>query len=108
MDFEEYQKLAVSTAIYPEEYNVLYPALGLANEGGECLGKIKKVLRDDNGVYSEEKKNEIGKEIGDALWYLAALARDLGLSLGDIAKQNIEKLQSRKERGVLQGSGDNR
>lgn len=108
MNFNEYQEQAISTAIYPEEYKVLYPALGLANEAGECLGKIKKVLRDDNGKFSDEKIMEIGKEVGDTLWYLASLVEDLGLKLDNIAKQNIEKLQSRKERGVLQGSGDNR
>ena len=80
----------------------------------EVLGKIKKLLRDDDvsftgfNTISNEKKAEIADELGDVLWYLAALARDLNLSLNDIAAINLEKLKSRKKRGVLGGSGDKR
>ena len=78
------------------------------------LGKIKKLLRDDDvsftgfNTISNDKKAEIADELGDVLWYLAALARDLNLSLNDIAAINLEKLTSRKKRGVLGGSGDKR
>lgn len=108
MHFQEYQKKASSTAIYPEHLKVLYPVIGLAGEVGEVSEKIKKVFRDKNGEFSEEAKEEIQKELGDVLWYLAAISSDLEISLGEAATQNIEKLFSRKERGVLQGSGDNR
>lgn len=108
MDFNEYQQKAVSTAIYGAGNAVVYPALGLAGEAGEVAEKIKKMLRDDDGILTPERKDAIKKEIGDVLWYAAALARDCELNLDDIAKANIEKLFDRRERGVLKGDGDNR
>ena len=109
MTFEEYQKKARETAIYPnKDNNFVYPVLGLVGEAGEVAEKIKKVLRDNNGVIDEAKKQEISKELGDVLWYLAQVAFELGLSLEDVACLNIEKLNSRKDRGKLSGSGDNR
>ena len=56
----------------------------------------------------QTKKQEILKELGDVLWYVAQVASELGLSLDKIANQNIEKLYSRLERGKLSGSGDSR
>ena len=106
MNFNDYQDQVSKTAIYKHE--IIYPALGLANEAGEVLGKIKKVLRDNDGEFTPEKREEIGKEFGDVLWYISALARDLNLSLDAIAQQNLNKLNSRLSRGVLGGSGDNR
>lgn len=82
--------------------------MGLAGEAGEIAEKIKKVLRDDNGLITNEKKQEIKKELGDVLWYVSQIATELGLSLEESASFNIEKLTSRKERGKLQGSGDDR
>jgi NTP pyrophosphatase (non-canonical NTP hydrolase) len=108
LTLSKYQNLAVRTAIYGSGSTIIYPALGLANEAGEVLGKIKKVLRDKEGVFNEETNKEIGKEIGDVLWYIAALARDLNLDLGEIAHENLIKLADRQARGVIQGSGDNR
>lgn len=109
MTFDDYQTEAVATAVYGAGNKILYPALGLGNEAGEVLGKIKKVLRDNNGDFSNASlRKEIGKECGDVLWYLAALCRDLDINLEDVALQNIAKLRDRQERGVIQGSGDNR
>ena len=108
MNFTEYQNEAIKTAMYPEAVRVLYPSLGLAGETGEVCEKIKKVYRDNNGVFTDEKRIEITKEIGDVLWYLASICNDLSISLDDAANMNIAKLASRKERGVLSGSGDNR
>ncbi len=108
MTFNEYQNEAAQTAVYSDNSKIIYPALGLSNEAGEVLGKIKKVLRDNNGVYSPASVVEIGKEIGDVLWYIAALSRDLGLDMNAIAENNITKLKDRMNRGVIQGSGDNR
>lgn len=108
MTFNDYQEKAVSTAIYGAEYKIIYPALGLANEAGEVLGKIKKVLRDNDGVYTPDKIAGIAGEIGDTMWYMAALARDLNISLDEIAQDNINKLRDRASRGVIQGNGDNR
>ena len=106
MNFSDYQAQAVKTAIYKHE--IIYPALGLANEAGEVLGKIKKVLRDNDGDFTPEMSKAISDEIGDVLWYIAALSRDLGVPLEQIAQSNLDKLNSRMARGVLGGSGDNR
>ncbi|MEK7624417.1 MAG: nucleoside triphosphate pyrophosphohydrolase family protein [Patescibacteria group bacterium] len=109
MTFEEYQKISRETAIYPDkDKNFIYPTLGLAGEAGEIAEKIKKVLRDKSGIVDEETRKEISKELGDVLWYLSQLATEMELSLEEIASLNIEKLKSRKERGALHGSGDNR
>lgn len=108
MEFKDYQERAVKTAIYGSGQTIIYPALGLANEAGEVLGKIKKVLRDKEGIFNEENNKAIGDEIGDVLWYMAALSRDLGLSLEDIANNNLVKLADRQARNVIHGSGDNR
>ncbi len=111
MEFKEYQKKASSTALYPEKYKIVYPALGLGNEAGEVLGKIKKWLRGDDGEnisMTDTRKEAIKGELGDVLWYLSVLAQDLDLELEDIAKCNLEKLQSRKENNKLHGDGYNR
>ncbi len=109
MTFEEYQIEARKTAIYPDkDNNFIYPTLGLAGEAGEVAEKIKKVLRDNQGIVSEEKKTEITKELGDVLWYVANLSQELGISLEQVAEKNIEKLKSRQQRDELHGSGDNR
>lgn len=108
MNFKEYQEKAVSTAIYKDSHKITYPALGLGNEVGEVQGKIKKVLRDNNGDFSPEWTTKIADEIGDVLWYMAALCRDLNIQLSDVAQNNLKKLEDRQKRGVIGGSGDNR
>ncbi len=110
MNLNEYQEKALITALYDQKYKVIYPALGLGNEAGEVLGKVKKWLRGDDGadVLSEERRQALKDEIGDVLWYLAVLARDLDLSLEEIGQANIEKLKSRLERNALHGDGDKR
>ena len=106
MELNEYQRKALETAIYP--IAVIYPALGLSGEAGEVADKVKKVLRDNDSEFTDEKKREIAMEVGDVLWYCATLANDLGYSLNQIAEMNYEKLHSRQLRGKLGGSGDNR
>ncbi|WP_291810376.1 nucleoside triphosphate pyrophosphohydrolase family protein [Limnobacter sp.] len=106
MQLSAYQIAAKRTAIYPEEAKVTYPALGLAGEVGEVCNKIKKVTRD--GLSIDDIRSDLFKELGDVLWYLSALAHDLDISLDNLAEQNLEKLQTRQQRGTLQGSGDNR
>lgn len=109
MNFDEYQRKAGGTAVYPRlNPHWIYPALGLSGESGEVMEKLKKILRDDDGRISNEKLDSIKKELGDVLWYISALASELGLSLQNIAEDNIKKLQSRKERGVLHREGDYR
>lgn len=107
MTLNEYQQAALETAVYPEEFRIIYPALGMTGEAGEVADKVKKVIR-DYGSFTAERKREIVKEIGDVMWYCATLANDLGYSLEEVGIMNIEKLKSRKERGVISGSGDNR
>lgn len=106
MTLNEYQKLALETAIYPQP--IIYPTLGLTGEAGEVSDKVKKVLRDNDSVFTDEKKLEIAKEVGDVLWYCATLSHDIGFKLEEIAQMNYDKLQSRKLRGKLHGNGDNR
>jgi NTP pyrophosphatase (non-canonical NTP hydrolase) len=108
MDLNDYQRAARRTAIYAERHRVLYPALGLASEAGEVAGKIKKVLRDQDGDFAKAPVEAIKDELGDVLWYVAVLAGDLGLALDDIAAANLSKLSSRMERGRLSGGGDRR
>lgn len=108
MTFNEYQDLAKTTAIYPTDYRLLYPVLGLSGETGEIAEKVKKVIRDKGGIVTDEFKDDLKKELGDVLWYLSAIASDLNLTLDEIATANYEKLKSRQERNKLQGSGDNR
>lgn len=110
MKLNEYQKKALTTALYPKKYKVIYPALGLGNEAGEVMGKIKKWMRDDDGdgKMSKERKDALAEELGDVLWYLAILAQDLNLQLSDIAEINLAKLKSRKKRGKIKGDGDKR
>jgi len=108
LTLSEYQKGALETAIYPESKKIVYPTLGLVGEAGEVAEKVKKVYRDSESVFTSEKKLEIAKEIGDVLWYCAALSHDLGFSLEEVARMNYEKLKSRQARGVIGGSGDNR
>ncbi len=108
MTLDEYQKIALSTAIYPESMAIIYPALGLAGETGEVAEKIKKTIRDNKGVFDDTRKTEIAKELGDVMWYAANLAADLGISLDEIAAINVEKIKSRQNRSSIHGNGDNR
>jgi NTP pyrophosphatase (non-canonical NTP hydrolase) len=111
--FEQYQLETSKTAIYPESGEgtliaVNYAAIGLSNEAGEVLGKIKKAWRDDDMKITDERREAILDEAGDVLWYLARVADELGVSLQQVADRNLEKLFGRLERGTLGGSGDNR
>tara|TARA_R110002049_G_C8847573_1_gene536986 strand:- start:191 stop:550 length:360 start_codon:yes stop_codon:yes gene_type:complete len=103
MSLGQYQSAAAKTAMYKHNHKILYPALGLAGEAGEVANKVKKMLRDDN-----LDKNAIASEIGDVLWYAAMLSKDLNIQLHDVAMKNLEKLYDRKERGTIQGDGDER
>ncbi|KKR99065.1 MAG: hypothetical protein UU49_C0011G0001 [Candidatus Magasanikbacteria bacterium GW2011_GWC2_41_17] len=109
MNFNDYQKLSQRTALYKDKgRNFIYPTLGLAGETGEVAEKVKKILRDKNGVVDEQTKESLKKELGDVLWYLSQLATEFDLSLDDIADTNLKKLLSRLERGKIGGDGDDR
>ena len=106
MNINEYQQQASETAIYKDK--LIYPTLGLAGEAGEIANKVKKILRDSSGNLQESVREDLICELGDVLWYVAALATDLKTELSEVANKNIEKLNSRKNRGTIGGSGDNR
>ena len=109
MDFKEYDDAAEVTAVYPNQgNNPIYPTLGLVGEAGEIAEKVKKMIRDDAGVLTEQRRQMLIKELGDVLWYLSALSRELGTSLEVVARTNIEKLQKRMDRNKIHGDGDNR
>lgn len=109
MNFNDYQKKARETAIYPKiGKNYIYPVLGLAGEAGEVAEKFKKIIRDDGGKINDEKKLEIEKELGDVLWYVSQIAAELKIDLESVAKTNIKKLESRQKRNCIKGQGDNR
>jgi NTP pyrophosphatase (non-canonical NTP hydrolase) len=109
MLISEYQELSRRTATYPGAGdNIVYPTLGLAGEAGEVAEKVKKLLRDDDGVMSRERREALAGELGDVLWYVAQVATEAELDLEEIAQGNLDKLLSRQRRGVLSGSGDSR
>lgn len=108
MRFTDYQVKAGETAQYPQDIALLYVTLGLAGETGEIAEKVKKAYRDDGGVITDERREALAKEIGDVCWYIARLCTELDLSLDEVAQANIDKLASRKARGVIHGNGDSR
>ncbi|MGZ4267983.1 MAG: nucleoside triphosphate pyrophosphohydrolase family protein [Solirubrobacteraceae bacterium] len=109
MLLRDYQALSRRTAAYPGAgENIVYPTLGLAGEAGEVAEKVKKLIRDDAGVLSEERRAALAAELGDVLWYVAQVATEARLELEAIAQANLDKLASRAQRGMLSGSGDDR
>ncbi len=120
--FDLYQMQAHNTAIYPESFkkidpnmsklttdmlSLCYAGLGLG-EAGEAQNKIKKILRDSNGVITQDTKDHLIKELGGILWYVSEIATLLNVQLSEVAYINLAQLQSRAERGKLHGSGDDR
>ncbi len=110
MTFDEYQKRAQETAIANPDplMDKTIWAMGVAGEAGEVIEKWKKIVAYHEGVISEEDRKELGKELGDVVWYIAQFAQSLDLSLDEIMQQNLAKLADRKKRGVQKGKGDNR
>lgn len=127
LTFDEYQKFCRTTAVYPPVYlhravvtqnqidedvsrklGFVYPMLGLAGECGEVAEKLKKVIRDYNGIITDEYLEKITKELGDILWYVSSVSSELHISLSRVIDLNVEKLSSRKDRDAVHGSGDDR
>lgn len=123
MNASEYQVKAHDFASYGE--NPMYPALGLAEEAGEVCGKVAKFIRKHGGidpmtarceleskvtVPDDELKfrKDLSAELGDVMWMVAELCTNYGLDMGEVMTENIAKLTDRKERGVIDGEGDNR
>ncbi len=109
MNLNHYQHKSRSTALYPNVgNNPIYPTLGLAGEAGEVADKVKKILRDKDGVFDSASKEAIKLELGDVLWYVAQLSSELGFELESVAQANLDKLANRASRGLISGNGDNR
>ena len=112
MEFNEYQKKALTTNLEKEDKfkELMQQVLGLVDEVGEVSALFKKWVRDENSDFDKLslKREEIEKELGDVLWYIALVAHNLEIDLDDIAQSNISKLADRMERGKISGSGDNR
>ncbi|OYT71834.1 MAG: hypothetical protein CFK52_06875 [Chloracidobacterium sp. CP2_5A] len=109
LTLNDYQQAAGRTAAYPNRgNNLVYPVLGLASEAGEVAGKLKKIIRDADGKLSNEQRERLLAEVGDVLWYVAAVCAELDASLESVARANLEKLASRAERQAIGGDGDER
>ena len=113
MTFDEYQKQALTTAYTDPAYvdtlmDKTIWAMGVAGEAGEVVEKWKKIVAYKEGKISEEDLGELGKELGDVVWYIAVMANSLGFSFDDIMQKNLAKLKSRKQRDTIKGEGDNR
>ena len=108
LTLNRYQEKAKTTAVFPECFGIIYCALAINGEAGELAEKVKKIIRDHDGEWTEEKKRAAALELGDILWYLANCADQLGYTLNEVAQMNLDKLADRYKRGKIKGSGDNR
>ncbi|CAN5680295.1 nucleoside triphosphate pyrophosphohydrolase family protein [soil metagenome] len=110
MTLNEYQQKALLTAVYSDDTfkDLMHWVLGTVGEAGEIAEKLKKIIRDKESVVDEHDKQELMKEVGDVLWYLAVLSDHLGYELETVAKANNDKLLSRQSRNKIRGKGDNR
>lgn len=111
MDLDTYAAEAAQTAVYPNAGTgstdaLAYATLGLTGEAGELANKVKKILRGDPRGW--DTREAMISELGDVLWYVAALAAELGISLDDVATLNLAKLSERANQGTIKGDGDNR
>lgn len=109
ISLNDYQTAALRTANPRDKKNeVFHLLLGLSGEAGEIGEKAKKIVRDHDSDFSKLDIDDLTKELGDVLWYVAVLADHFDIKLDDVGSKNIAKLASRQQRGVLRGSGDNR
>jgi NTP pyrophosphatase (non-canonical NTP hydrolase) len=106
MNLDEYQELALRTAGHRENVEKVLTgtALGLTGESGEVAEMIKKTFYHGHPLDREA----LAQELGDVLWYVAVMADGLGLSLGQIAAENIDKLRARYPEGFSEERSRNR
>lgn len=107
MILNEYEKIMATSKVY-DTLPIIYPALGMNGEAGEVAEKVKKCIRDNNGIFGGQIKKDILRELADVLWYIWATADDMGFTLEDVMKIGIEKVQERQKTNTVHGSGDNR
>lgn len=110
MTLNDYQNQAATTNSFAldDPLAPYYFALGLNGEAGEVAEKMKKIIRNHQNDMSKLDLDDFKKELGDVLWYLAMMSRQVGLSLEDVAATNLAKLADRKARDVIKSTGDNR
>lgn len=115
MGINDYQKQALTTDTYKTnipanitDLAFINKILGLVGESGEVAEKFKKIIRNNNGQMDDAERQEVIKELGDVLWYIATISHYLGYELHEVAQANLNKLADRKNRGVLKSQGDNR
>ncbi len=113
MTFKEYSERASMTSVYPpvgtgDLAKIIYPAIKLAGETGEFMEKIGKIIRDYNGIISDNAQRHLAFELGDILWYWFALVRELDLDASVVAAMNLEKLYVRMQQDKIHGEGDDR
>lgn len=105
----DYQTAALQTAAPKDKKDeVFHLILGLTGEAGEIAEKAKKIVRDKGSDFSQLDTDDLKKELGDVLWYVAVLADHFDIKLDDVATANIAKLADRQKRNLIGGSGDNR
>jgi len=120
LNMNDYQERARATAQYPGMIEtkaapmeivgpgLIYCALKLNGEAGEFAEKVGKIMRDKDSQISADDRVALGNELGDVLWYISQAALELDFPLGQIARMNLNKLNSRRERNMIGGSGDDR
>lgn len=100
MDLYEYQDwVEESSTKRVNELGMIYAALGLCGETGEAVEKIKKIVRDKEGVPEAEDIQYLRLELGDILWYVAKMCNELDLDMQDVLEANVEKINDRKING---------
>jgi len=111
-DQQEYSDFCSVTDHYPDAFNhnakIMFHALGMAGEAGEVANKVKKIFRDDKGEVTDQRRDQIARELGGVYWYFTRLAADFGFTVEDIRDINWKELESRRQRGTVLGDGDDR
>jgi NTP pyrophosphatase (non-canonical NTP hydrolase) len=109
MHLNDYQQAALRTASPRDKHNEVFQLLlGLVGEAGEIAEKAKKIVRDKDSDFTQWDPEDLKKELGDTLWYIAVLADHFDVPLEEIAHLNLTKLADRQQRNKLSGTGDNR
>ena len=107
MTIQEYENFMSTSKVY-NSLPIIYPTIGLNGEAGEVAEKIKKIIRDNNGIFDVDHKEDILKELSDVIWYVWAIATDMGYTLEDVLNAGVQKISKRQLTNTIHGNGDNR